>query len=345
MAGPVLNSLAETTNVRQVESIQAYDVMSTGNDSSGQVIGLVDHVDPQADAVRRAVDHAADDIYELADVREVDTPYSGSRAPLVSQPHDALLIVATLTKLDRPARNAAIAAIRARLTRLGADLAAAGVPDAQVRVGGDAALNAERGRALDVDRNRAELISLPLTLIVLVVVFGGLVAAGLPVIAAVVSVASAYPGAVPLHQIHRRGRQRVDRRHAARPWPLGRLRAAAGRAVPRGARRRLRTGGGARPGLGDRRADDRVQRADRGGRARRAAHLLDPAAHRARCGRRLDRARGDARRAHASPPRSSASPSAGSSRRGGPGSGSRTTATRPSSASSPGCPAWCSAGR
>jgi len=188
MSGPVLGALAETTDVRQIESIQAYDVMSTGDNSGGQVIGLVDHVDPQAEAVRKAVDRVADHIYDVPNVRTVDTPYSGGRTPLVSQQKDALLIVATLDDVDRPTRNAAIDAIRAHLHALDADL-----PGADVRVGGSTVLNAERQRAFDVDRNRAELVSLPLTLIVLVVVFGGLVTAGLPVIAAVISVASAFP--------------------------------------------------------------------------------------------------------------------------------------------------------
>src|SRR5581483_4112541 len=65
-SGPLLNSLAETNTVRRVESIQAYDVMSTGDDSSGQVIGLVDRVDPDATAVHDAVNRAADDIYKLS---------------------------------------------------------------------------------------------------------------------------------------------------------------------------------------------------------------------------------------------------------------------------------------
>jgi RND superfamily putative drug exporter len=201
-AGPLLDSLAETNSARQVESIQAYDVMSTGDDSSGQVIGLVDRVNPNATAVRAAVNHAADDIFRIASVRRVDTPYSraaegrggGTGAQtLIAQDGTGLLVVATLVKLDRPERNAVVDQINERLKRLDTELATAGVPDARVRMGGDAALNRQRSQAMDVDRNRAEVLSLPLTLIVLVVVFGGLVAAGLPVIAAAVSVAAAFP--------------------------------------------------------------------------------------------------------------------------------------------------------
>jgi RND superfamily putative drug exporter len=186
-AGPLLNALAETTQVRQVESIIAYDITSTSNDSSGQVIGLVDGVDPTSPAIRTAVTGAAADIGRLAHVKRVDTPYTAGPA-LVSQDGRAVLIVATLSKLDRPDRNAAVDAIRARLTRLDADL-----PEANVRMGGDAALSRQRSQAMEVDRNRAEVLSLPLTLIVLVVVFGGLVAAGLPVLAAAASVAVSFP--------------------------------------------------------------------------------------------------------------------------------------------------------
>ena len=186
-AGPLLNSLAETNTVRQVESIVAYDITSTSNDSSGQVIGLVDGVDPASADLRTAVSAAAADIGAMAHVKRVDTPYTVGPT-LASQDGRAVLIVATLTKLDRPDRNAAVDAIRARLTRLDADL-----PNASVRMGGDAALSRQRSQAMDVDRNRAEFLSLPLTLIVLVIVFGGLVAAGLPVLAAAASVAVSFP--------------------------------------------------------------------------------------------------------------------------------------------------------
>jgi RND superfamily putative drug exporter len=192
-AGSLLNSLADTNSVRKVESVQAYDVVNAGNDTSGQVIGLVDRVDPSSPTVREAVTHAADDIVAIANIKRVDTPYSSASTALVAQDGGGLLLAATLTKVDRPVRNTTVDAVHQRLTRLDADLAAAGLPDARVRMGGGAALSRQENQAMDVDRSRAEVLSLPLTLIVLVVVFGGLIAAGLPVLAAAVSVAAAFP--------------------------------------------------------------------------------------------------------------------------------------------------------
>ena len=79
-----------------------------------------------------------------------------------------------------------------------------------MRVGGDAVLDAQTGSARSTSTcNRAELLSLPITLIVLVVVFGGLIAAGLPVLAAVVSVASRWRVLLVLHEVHRRRLERA----------------------------------------------------------------------------------------------------------------------------------------
>ncbi len=62
---------------------------------------------------------------------------------------------------------------------------------ATVEVGGGPVLSMQTRAAVQDDLTRAEFTSLPLTLIVLVLVFGGVVAAGLPVLTAAVSVAVA----------------------------------------------------------------------------------------------------------------------------------------------------------
>ncbi|GAA1531497.1 MMPL family transporter [Dactylosporangium maewongense] len=182
-AGPLLDAISETNSVRKkVESIEAYDLIGTAEDSSGQVVGLVDAVDPKAEDVRAAVDAAAGRLRGVEHVRKVD-------ATAVSADGRALLVVATLEKVDKPTRNAAVDKVEAELDRLRGELPAG----AAVRVGGSATISRDAGRTLDGDRSRAELLSLPLTLVVLVIVFGGLIAAGVPVLAAVVSVAAVFP--------------------------------------------------------------------------------------------------------------------------------------------------------
>jgi RND superfamily putative drug exporter len=59
-AGPLLDAISEGNSVRKkVESIEAYDLISTAEDSSGQVVALVDGVDPAAAAGPTPLDPAA----------------------------------------------------------------------------------------------------------------------------------------------------------------------------------------------------------------------------------------------------------------------------------------------
>ncbi|MER7004300.1 MMPL family transporter [Dactylosporangium sp. NPDC000555] len=194
--GPVFGAIADASNPEHVEAIDGLDAVATGNDSSGSVIGLVSGVDPDAAAVRAAVVAAADEAGRIAGVRGVATPYSvtAQQAPAyLANDGRGLLVVVTLAKLDGGEREDAVKQLRTRLHRLDDTLAAAGVPHATVEVGGNPVLNAEVRATQKADLGRAEAISLPLTLLVLVFVFGGLVAAGLPVLAAFVSVAAAMP--------------------------------------------------------------------------------------------------------------------------------------------------------
>jgi RND superfamily putative drug exporter len=178
--GPVFDRLADDNNPRHVESIEALDVQSGATATGGTVVGLVDRVDIRSPEVRDAVSAASFTITGLPDVHAV--------APPVPSPDGtSLLVSVTLDKVDQQRRSAAAGAVADRLHKLADDLPAG----ARVRVGGNPVLNREARQAVQEDLARAEKLSLPITLVVLVIVFGGLVAAGLPVIAAVVSVASA----------------------------------------------------------------------------------------------------------------------------------------------------------
>jgi RND superfamily putative drug exporter len=194
--GPVFGAIADASNPKHVEAIDGLDAIATGNDSSGTVIGLIANVDPQATAVRTTVDAAAADLGRAAGVTSVATPFSvpAAQAPAyLATDQRGLLIVVTLDKLDLGERDSVVGSLRTRLHKVDAELSVAGVPQATVEVGGNPVLNADVRGAQKEDLARAELVSLPLTLIVLVFVFGGLVAAGLPVLAAAVSVAAAMP--------------------------------------------------------------------------------------------------------------------------------------------------------
>jgi RND superfamily putative drug exporter len=65
---------------------------------------------------------------------------------------------------------------------------AAAHPDLQIGQVGDGSIDAEVGRQLDSDFRRAEMISLPVSLAVLLIAFGAVVAAGVPVVLGIFSV-------------------------------------------------------------------------------------------------------------------------------------------------------------
>jgi RND superfamily putative drug exporter len=186
--GPLFDRLADGGLPRDVESVAAYGVISTGNDSAGTVIGVIDGVDPTSGAVRQAVTDASRRIANVDGVRSVDQPFTGTSHSglLVSTDGRAVIVSVTLTGLDRTARNAAITAISTEMRTLTTTL-----PGATVEVGGSPVVNMQTRAAVQEDLSRAEYTSLPITLIVLVFIFGGVVAAGLPVLTAAVSVAAA----------------------------------------------------------------------------------------------------------------------------------------------------------
>jgi RND superfamily putative drug exporter len=166
------------------------DVISAGDDSAGTIIGVVDHVDPASPQVRDAVAGVAQRLAGFTGVRAVDQPFAlppAQAARLLSADGHAVAVAVTLAKLDRSARDTAAIAITDELHRLTSALP----PGATVEVGGGPVLSQRNRPGGARDLARAEYLSLPITLIVLVLVFGGLVAAGLPVLAAAVSVAAA----------------------------------------------------------------------------------------------------------------------------------------------------------
>jgi len=107
--------------------------------------------------------------------------------PLVATDGTGAALQVTLSNLDDDAEDTAVLQVSERLRRLADE-----VPGATVRLGGGAVLNSDVSQAVQDDLSTAELRSLPLTAIVLVFVFGGLVVAGVPLLATLVSTAGAF---------------------------------------------------------------------------------------------------------------------------------------------------------
>jgi putative drug exporter of the RND superfamily len=183
-AGPVFHGLTNSAGPASLESVQAANLLRTNATGTGTVTAVVDGLDPDTEPVRQAVRAASTDLAAIAGVTGVVTPYTDGRAALVSRDRRAIAIRVQLGNLGKTQRHDTSIAVADRLHRLGTQL------DATVQVGGNIALNQQANDAVQGDLGTAEEFSLPLTLVILVFVFGGLVAAGLPVLAAVVSAAS-----------------------------------------------------------------------------------------------------------------------------------------------------------
>jgi RND superfamily putative drug exporter len=194
-ASSVFHGLTGGGGPKSLESVAANQVLADASDKGGKVVGLIDRIEPAARGVDDTVRSAAADLARISGVDSVVTPYDtgvpkARTAALIAADSRAIILRIQLTKLDKLARHDAVAAVSDRLHKLGDELVATGQTGAQVRVGGSAALGKQANDAVQGDLALAEEVSLPITLVILVFVFGGLVAAGLPVLAAVFSAGS-----------------------------------------------------------------------------------------------------------------------------------------------------------
>jgi RND superfamily putative drug exporter len=74
-------------------------------------------------------------------------------------------------------------------------------PDLRIEQFGDASADKELGASLDDDFKRAEFLSLPITMLILIVAFGALVAAGVPLLLAITAVVGTLGLVGPISQI------------------------------------------------------------------------------------------------------------------------------------------------
>ncbi len=119
---------------------------------------------------------------------QVTSPFSPGGGRLVSQDGHSALVVATLGYVDASAVRAAILSSAPRH------------PAITIEETGDITASDARDHAVDSDLHRAELLSVPVTLIVLLFAFGALVAALVPVLLALTAVLATFGLVGPLSQ-------------------------------------------------------------------------------------------------------------------------------------------------
>jgi RND superfamily putative drug exporter len=191
-SGPVSDGLSDQPGANSLESIQASNVLDQESKVGPTIAGEVTGIDPGSAETRNTVVASAATLAHIPGVRSVATPYdtgvpAAQSHQLLARDGHGLLVTVTLDDLADGPQDTAVDAVSKQLDVLGSSLRAR-APDTRMLLGGGPIINNQVNDQVDHDLSLAEGLSLPLTLVVLVFVFGGVIAAGIPVFAAILSV-------------------------------------------------------------------------------------------------------------------------------------------------------------
>ncbi|MFG2821396.1 MMPL family transporter [Kitasatospora sp. NPDC048365] len=180
IGGRVFEGSVAATGSGGSESARGTSVVETADPALGSLTAVVDGAPASDPAVQQAVQAATADIAALPGVSSAVDTYSAGGQLTASDGNASLVSV----KMADASTTAQLTAVTDRLEHIDAG-------GAHVTVGGDLVLQDEVKKQTEADTRFGEIVTLPLTLIVMVLVFGGLAAAGLPGIGAIASVGGA----------------------------------------------------------------------------------------------------------------------------------------------------------
>ena len=174
---------SEAGSIDNSESQRAAQAVWEAAPSGEVIFAVADGRAATNPELRASVDGVAERLAALPGVASVTTPWTGAdpggaaNAQAVARDGRAVGIVVRLRPEfgGGPAVDAVVSALRT-------------VDAPTVLVGGDTLLDDEMESQAAHDLARAELLSMPVVLVLLLVIFGGIVAAGLPVLVATVGV-------------------------------------------------------------------------------------------------------------------------------------------------------------
>ncbi|MDQ4071060.1 MAG: MMPL family transporter, partial [Actinomycetota bacterium] len=190
--GPALFGALESDmgGSERVESARAYrelaDLRRQGPPQPGdgpELYAVVDGVPLDDPAVRESVTAATRDVRAMPGVEEVWDAYATPDPRLRADDGRASAIVVVFAPAFDHEIEARTSAVRSRLEAIDAPT---------VLVGNENTVDDEIGEQAEKDLARGEMVALPVAFVVMVVVFGGLLAAALPVLLSLVAVAGAF---------------------------------------------------------------------------------------------------------------------------------------------------------
>jgi uncharacterized membrane protein YdfJ with MMPL/SSD domain len=133
-------------------------------------------------AVRRELAHLGRELRSVDGVKRVDEPLAKGGRQLVARDHSSVLLTAFLSSGDESVAGTAAEQAEQRLTS----------KDLQVQIGGFAAGFNEVNDTTRSDLIRAELIAFPVLALLLLLVFRGVIAAGIPLLVGGLSIAGTF---------------------------------------------------------------------------------------------------------------------------------------------------------
>jgi RND superfamily putative drug exporter len=158
------------------------------------VLLLIDDVSVTSKPLQAELAAARRDVGRIPNVEATADPYArntflydADSIPYIADDQNAVLMTVTLRRgLSPEVQAETIHRVQDRLREVGP-----GVPGSRAIVGGLETIVEEATHQAEVDLRTGEGIALPVSLVIMLVVFGGFLAAGLPIVGAIASIAGA----------------------------------------------------------------------------------------------------------------------------------------------------------
>ena len=180
------------------ESSQGREILGAASTTGPSLSLIVQHADPADPVLVDPLTTARTDLMAIPGMAQVVDPLAvpggvpaAAAAGLIAQDGDGFLVSATLEPdLPEDVQDSSLDAAQVRLQQLGNQITEL-VPGASSQVGGGTLLFTAITGQVEKDLVAGELIALPVSLLVMVLVFGGFLAAGMPIGGAIASIGGA----------------------------------------------------------------------------------------------------------------------------------------------------------
>ena len=177
------------------ESERGAEILAEHGTAGETVTMIVSGVDPTSEALPGIMATIVAEASAIDGVASVIDPFqlpggvtSPAAAPLLSSAGDGFIVVAELaTDLDEDEQAIAVGAVAAAFDDARATLATA-APDVRTLVGANRLILDAVTDQVQEDLKTGELVALPVALVIMVLVFGGFLAAAMPMVGAIASI-------------------------------------------------------------------------------------------------------------------------------------------------------------